>query len=173
MPILIAILALVGGAIWWWIRNNPRDALSVADDAVTIARNAPRKIAFRRQTKEHPVQGVDDPRLAVATITQAFLGLDDLPTKEARQQLHIALRQRYQLSAEDAEEMDTLSRFLIQQCQGESEAISRVARRLYKIDGSNSWDHLTEMLAAASGEEVSPRQRDAIGDLRVALRIRG
>ena len=172
MPILIALLGLVGGAIWWWVRNNPRDAISMADDAVTVARNAPRKIAFRRQTKEHPVQGVDDPRLAVATIAQAFLGLDDLPTKEDRQRLHVAMRQRYRLSAEDAEEMDTLSRFLIQQCQGETEAISRVGRRLFKIDGDGSWDDLTALLGAASGDSVSPRQRDAIGDLRVAMHIR-
>lgn len=173
MPIVIAILVLVGGAIWFWIRNNPRDALSVADDAITIARNAPRKIAFRRQTKEHPVQGVDDPRLAVATIAQAFLSLDDLPMKEDRQRLHVALRQRYQLSAEDAEEMDTLSRFLIQQCQGEREAISRVSRRLFKIDGDASWDDLTAMLTSAAGEDgLSDGQRDAIGDLRVAMKIR-
>ncbi|PTX57333.1 hypothetical protein C8N43_2000 [Litoreibacter ponti] len=172
MPVVLAILALVGGAIWWWIRNNPRDAISAAQDAVTVARNAPRKIAFRRQTKEHPVQGVDDPRLAVATIAQAFMGLDDLPTKEARQRLHTALRQHYQLSAEDGEEMDTLARFLIQQCQGETEAISRVGRRLHNIDGQNSWDDLTEMLKAASGDTLSERQREAIHDLRVALKIR-
>lgn len=92
MPILIGILTLVGGAIWWWVRSNPRDALSIADDAVTIARNAPRKIAFRRQTKEHPVEGIDDPRLAVATIAQAFIGLSALPTKEDRAGLSLALR---------------------------------------------------------------------------------
>lgn len=173
MPIIIAILTLVGGAIWWWVRSNPRDALSIADDAVTIARNAPRKIAFRRQTKEHPVQGVDDPRLAVATIAQAFLSLDDLPAKEDRQRLHVALRQRYRLSAEEAEEMETLSRFLIQQCQGERETISRVSRRLYKIDGDQSWDELTQMLSAAAGPDgLSDGQRDAIGDLRIAMKIR-
>lgn len=27
--------------------------------------NAPRKMAFRRQTREHPVEGIDDARLAL------------------------------------------------------------------------------------------------------------
>ncbi|MCY4180377.1 MAG: hypothetical protein OXD48_08910 [Litoreibacter sp.] len=111
MPVLIAILAAIGGLIWWWVRSNPRDALSIADDALTTARNAPRKIAFRRQTKEHPVQGVDDPRLAVATIAQAFIGLDDRPTKDDYDRLNVVLRKHYRLSAEDAEEMDALARF--------------------------------------------------------------
>lgn len=172
MPIIIAILTLVGGAIWWWVRNNPRDAMSVADDAVTIARNAPRKLAFRRQTKEHPVQGIDDPRLAVATLSHAYLQLDTLPTQEQNDRLHVALRKVLRFSAEEAEEMDALSRFLFQSCGGADETISRVARRLFKIDGAASWDALTEALSAAVEDAPTARQKDAIEDMRRALHIR-
>ena len=72
MPILIVVVLALGGALWWWIRSNPRDALSLADDALTLVRNAPRRIAFRRQTKEHAVEGIDDPRLAIATIAHGL-----------------------------------------------------------------------------------------------------
>lgn len=172
MHILIAILAAVGGAIWWWIRANPRDALSVADDAVTLVRNAPRKIAFRRQTREHPVEGVDDTRLAITAIALAFLNLDDLPTRDDLQRLTLVLRKHFKLSAEEAEEMEVLAKWLQTQCGGAAECVSRVGRRLYKIDGSQSWDELTEVMQQALGEDLSPRQRDALEDLRVILKIR-
>ena len=37
MPIVILLLSAIGGAIWWWVRSNPREALNVAADAVTMA----------------------------------------------------------------------------------------------------------------------------------------
>lgn len=172
MPILLAILAAIGGAIWWWVRANPRDALSIADDAVTIARNAPRKIAFRRQTKMHPVEGIDDPRLAVATIAGAFLGLDDLPTREDRDRLNVILRKTYRLDTETAQEMAVLANWLQGQCGGASETVSRVARRLFKLEGDASWDDLTGVLSELVGDDLSQRQLDAVQDLKLAFRRR-
>ncbi|CTQ33783.1 hypothetical protein [Jannaschia rubra] len=52
MAVAIAILTALGGALFWWARGNPRDALGVADDALTVARNAPRRPAL-----PSPVQG--------------------------------------------------------------------------------------------------------------------
>ena len=172
MPVIITILVAVCGAIWWWMRNNPRDALSVADDAVTVMRNAPRKIAFRRQTREHPVEGIDDTRLAITAIAMALLQLDDLPTRDDRQRLNMAIRKIFRLSSEEADEMEVLGKWLQEQCGGASQTISRIGRRLYKIDGANSWGELTKVLAAVVGQEISPRQEEAIQDLRNTFRLR-
>lgn len=171
MPILILVLTAIGGAIWWWVRNNPRDALHVADDVVTTVRNAPRKIAFRRQTKEHPVEGIDDPRIAVCGIAQAFIELDDLPTKDQRQRLHVLLRSKLRADADEAEEMEVLGRWLITQCDGATPAVSRLGRRLHKIDGQASWDLLQEVLMELVEADLSDGQKSAIEDLRHALRI--
>lgn len=172
MPIILAILAAVGGAIWFWARNNPRDALSVADDAITIARNAPRKIAFRRQHNAHPVEGIDDPRLAIAAIANAFIALDDLPTRDDRDRLHIVLRKTFRLDDATAEEMESLAQWLQHECGGAAETISRVGRRLHKFDGDASWDVLQDVLGEFAGSGLSARQQDAIGDLRTAMRRR-
>ncbi|WP_071796117.1 hypothetical protein [Natronohydrobacter thiooxidans] len=172
MHILIAIMAAIGGVIWWWVRANPRDALSVADDAITVVRNAPRKIAFRRQTKEHPVEGIDDTRLAIASIALAFVHLDDLPTRDDLQRLTLVLRKTFKLSAEETEEMEVLGKWIQTQCGGASETISRVGRRLYKIDGSTSWGALSDVLQQLVGDELTPRQHDVLTDLRLALKIR-
>jgi len=172
MHILIGILLAVGGAIWWWARRNPEDAIFAAKDAATVVRNAPRKIAFRRQHNQHPVEGIDDPRLAVAALGHAFIGLDDLPTKEARGRLNVALRKTYRLSEEDAVELHSLSQWLLEQCGGATAAITRIGRRLYKIDQSNSWDDLGAVLENLMEGEMSERQVEAVSDLKLALHIR-
>lgn len=170
MPIIILILSAVGGAIWWWVRSNPREALHTAQDAVTTIRNAPRKLAFRRQSKAHPVEGIDDPRIALCAIAQAFIELDDLPTLDQRKRLHVLLRSRLRCDEAEAEEMEVLGRWLQAQCNGPEAAIGRLGKRLYKIDGDASWDVLRDILMDLVENELSAGQTAAIEDLRVALR---
>lgn len=170
MPILILILTGFGGAIWWWIRNNPREAIDTAQDVATTIRNAPRRLAFRRQTKAHPVEGIDDYRIAIGAIAQAFVELDDLPTKEQRQTLHTMLRSKLRCSEEEANEMEILGRWLIDQCNGPSQAISRLSRRLFKLGGDKSWDLIQDILTSLVVGELSHRQVDGIDDIRLALR---
>lgn len=170
MHILMLILTAVGGAIWWWMRANPREALGVAQDVATTMRNAPRKMAFRRQTKEHPVEGIDDARIALCAIAQAFLELDDLPTRDQRKALHVMVRTRLRCSEEEAEEMEVLGRWLLTQCNGAAPAIPRLSRRLYKIDGDASWDLLQDMLMGVADGALSEGQTQAVGDIKLALR---
>ena len=82
MPILILILSVVGRALWFWVRNNPGDAFHAAQDAATVLKNAPRKLAFRKQTNARPVEGIDDPCIAICAIAQSFIELDNLPSQE-------------------------------------------------------------------------------------------
>ncbi|MEM8848592.1 MAG: hypothetical protein AAGE03_01020 [Pseudomonadota bacterium] len=172
MPILIAILAAIGGAIWWWARSNPGDALGVADDAVTMARNAPRKMAFRRQTKEHPVEGIDDPVLAMVAIGHAFIRLDGLPTREDQARLQDLSRIIWRLDQGDAEEMGALAAWLVDQCGGASAAVSRLGRRLWKIDEDASWGQLERLLAGLAEGGFSDGQDGALADLKVALHMK-
>lgn len=169
MGIIALILTTLGGALWFWARQNPGDALDVAKDAVTTARNAPRKLAFRKQMKAHPVEGIDDARIAVCAIAQAFLELDDLPTSEQRTHLNTLLRTKLRCTAEEAEEMEVLGRWLVAQCQTPDAAVTRLARRLYKIDGDASWDLMQDMLVSLVDGELNQSQLDAIADIKRAF----
>ena len=170
MPILMLILTIVGGALWWWIRSNPREAVDSAVDIATTLKNAPRRLAFRRQTNAHPVEGIDDERIAICAIAQAFIELDHLPTQEQRQRLHILLRSRLRCSEEEAEEMEVLGRWLVTQCNGGKEAIPRLGRRLKKIDSGSAWEKTQDILAELAGDALSSSQIDAVDDLRIAFR---
>lgn len=161
MAAILAILAAVGGSLFWWARSNPREALGVADDAMTIARNAPRKFAFRRQTRGHPVEGVDDPVLAIVTIGTAFQEIDDLPTKEDRQALNVAIRQIWRMTEEESEEVLSLARWLVAQCGGAQAAVDRVARRLQRLDGGDSWPLLESLLERLGQSGLSMPQIEA------------
>lgn len=170
MPILIAILAAIGGVIWWYIRSNPREAIDTAQDVVATVRNAPRRLAFRKQTNAHPVEGIDDERIAICAIAQSFIELDDLPTAEQRDRLHILVRTKLKTSEEDAQEMEVLGRWLMNQCNGPSEAITRLTRRLKKIDPGTSWTLLQEILPEIAGDGLSQAQVAAVEDLGKALK---
>ncbi len=172
MPVIIAILAAIGGALWWWVRSNPREAIDTAADVATTIANAPRRLAFRKQTKAHPVEGIDDPRIAICAIAQSFIELDDLPTIEQRKRLHVLMRSKLRCSEEEATEIEVLGRWLVTQCNTGKEAIPRLGRRLNKIDDGTAWDQMQTILTSLVESDLSHAQLDAIDDLRVAFKRR-
>ena len=171
MPFIMMALAAIGGAIWWWVRSNPREALNVAQNTAETVRNAPRKLAFRKQMNAHPVEGIDDYRIAICALAQAFLELDDLPTREQRQALDVKLRSNLRCTAEESEEMQVLGRWLIGQSGGADQSITRLARRLYALDGDASWDVLQTILTSLVEGQLSPAQASAVEDMRRAMHI--
>ncbi len=170
MPILITILMAIGGAIWWWVRRNPGDAFDMAQDAVTTARNAPRRFAFRKQTNIHPVEKVDDTHTLICAIAQAFVELDDLPTAEQRDKVTKLMSTKLGTRPKDATEIAVFGRWLVTQCTTPAQAVSRLGRRLFKIGGAQSWEPLQSVLMNLVGDDLTPSQVDAVNDLRVAFK---
>lgn len=169
MPIILLILSALGGALWFWARSNPRDAINAAQDAATVIKNAPRKLAFRKQMNAHPVEVIDDPRIAICAIAQSFIELDALPTMDQRKKLQTQLRTVLNCNKSEAEEMEVLGRWLMTQCQSPDKAITRLGRRLFKIDGDASWETLRDLIGEIVEGELSPAQIDAVAELRRAM----
>ncbi len=171
MPIVIAILTAVAGAIWWWVRSNPRDALDHASGAITTAINAPRRMAFKRQTNAHPVDSIDDPAIAVAVLGQAFVQLDAMPTQDTKNALTIGLRKTYGFSDDDISGVFAEGKWVLDYCGGPEPTIDRVGRRLWKIDQGQSWDDLQAVFMRSVQGDLSERQIDAVLGLKRALRV--
>ncbi len=173
MPFLIALAGIIVAAYVWSQRaRNARDmAVEVADMANDV-RLAARRFGFRRKTNIHPVESIEDPRLAIASIATAFLELDDLPTAEQRQRLTVQIRSQLRATQEEAQEMEVLGRWFMSECGGAEPAIARLSRKLYKLGGTEQMEPLIALLKASVSEGLSERQRDALDDIKRALRVR-
>lgn len=130
--VILGVISAIG--VWYWrltmAREAAREIGNIAGDLI----NAPRRLGFRRRANAHPVEGVDDPKLAIAAISLAFLELDGLPAREDQQALAASLSRHLSLRRDDADEMLILSRWLIGECQGPQPAITRLTKRLGKLD---------------------------------------
>jgi hypothetical protein len=173
MPFLIALLGIIGAAYFW--AQRAKGARDMAGDVVDMAndvRLAARRFGFSRKMNVHPVESIDDPRLAVAAIATAFLELDDLPTAEQRQVLMVQLRSKLRADAGEAQEMEVLGRWFMSECGGAEPAIARISRKLYKLAGAEQTENLMGILKGTVTESLSDRQRDALEDIARALRPR-
>lgn len=174
MPVLIA---LVGAAVaLWFFLNRARSAGHIAADVLDMAndvRLAARRFGFRRQANVHPVESLDDAAVAITAAALAFLELDDLPTQEGRARLVAEVRAEFGLGDRDAEEMQVLGRWLVAECGSPSAAVSRLARKVYKLRGQDAFEPLLRVIqGVAPAGGLSERQRDALEDVRLAFRIR-
>jgi hypothetical protein len=143
MPVLMAILGIIGAAYFWTQRaRNARYMLGDVGDMANDVRLAARRFGFTRKMNVHPVESIEDPRLAIAAMANAFIELDDLPTAEQRQLLQVQLRSKLRADADEAEEMEMLGRWFMSECGGADPAIARLSRKLYKIGGPSKWNPL-------------------------------
>ncbi|MCF2870244.1 hypothetical protein L0664_04120 [Octadecabacter sp. G9-8] len=154
MPVLIARLGIIGAAYFWAQRaRNARHMIGDVGDMANDVRLAARRFGFSRKMNVHPVESIEDSRLAVASIATAFIELDDLPTAEA-------------------EEMEVLGRWFMSECGGAEPAIARLSRKLYKLGGAEQMEPLLAVLKGAVKDNLSARQRDALDDITRAMRVR-
>lgn len=173
MPFLIALVGIIGAVYYW--SNRARNARDVAGEVMDMAndvRLAARRFGFKRQSNLHPVESIEDPRLAIASIATCFIELDGLPTEEDRKRLSIQLRSRLHADADEAQEMEVLGRWFMAECGGADPAISRLSRKLYKLGGAEQMEPLIDILKRAVVSDLSDKQRDALDDIQRAMRIR-
>lgn len=173
MPFLIALIG-AAGAIYFFVMRA-RNAADMATDLMDVAndvRLAARRFGFTRRHDQHPVDSIEDPNIAIATLATAFIELDDMPTREQRDLLNVHLRSTLRISSEESQELQVLGRWLMNECNGPQPAITRSARKLFKLSAGDGFEPLMQIigqLAPQSG--LSDRQRDALNDIKTAFRI--
>lgn len=172
MHILIGILGLATAAYFLVMRARrgaeiAHDMLDVADDI----RSAARRWGLSKRYNRHPIDDVNDVRLAVAGIASAFIALDDLPTSDTRHKLEAALARTYDLPAKDAQELVVLGQWLVEQSGGPNQCTPRLTRRLIKISKSPQLGPLTGILEDTVPGALSDRQKDAIDEIKRVYRV--
>ena len=175
MHILVGILGIAAAVYFFVIRA--RNAAHVAQDVVEMAgdvRAAARRFGFKRKTNVHPVETIEEPNLAIAAIATAFVEMDDLPTKEQRDALDQALRDHLDMDAATSQEATILGHWFVSECHGPETAVPRLSRKLFKINGKDSFEALLSVVNAsvvAGSGELNPKQREALDDIRRAFRV--
>lgn len=174
MPYIVAAMGAIAAIYFFVIRaRNAADIASELVGAAADVQAAARRFGFRRRANIHPVEAVDDPNVAATLVAVSFLELDDYPTDDAKTRLIRALQTEFDVSVTDAEELCVLGRWLMTECQGPQPALTRGARRLYKLTGANDFTALMTVLSAIAPENgLTDRQRDALDDLKRAFKIR-
>ncbi len=176
MPVLLGLLGTVAIAYFWIVRARnaaemTHELAGVASDVIAAAR----RLGFRRRYNTHPVESIDEPNLALSALSLAFVELAGLPTAEQHAALLRSLQSNVGQSLKDAEENLILGRWLITECNGAEPAVTRLARRLLKLDREGSFDPLMAVLddVAKAGlhGELSERQKDALAEIARIFKI--
>ncbi len=174
MPVLLAILGIIAAAYFWSLRA--RDAANMAGDLIDMAgdvKAAARRFGFTRRTNIHPVESIEDPNIAAAGIADAFLTLDDMPSREQQDKMHIQLRRVLQIDDAAAQELMVLGHWMVNECGGAQPALARLSRKLYRLEGPSALTPLMDILESALPMDgLSQRQQEAVEELRLAFRLR-
>ncbi|WP_415920945.1 hypothetical protein [Tateyamaria sp. SN6-1] len=172
MHILLGIIGIATAAFFLVLRA--RRGAEVASDVMDMAGDvaaAARRFGFRHRYNQHPVDSVEEPNLAIAALATAFIALDDLPTRDDRKRLDVALRKHLGLDAKGAEEIEVLGQWLVSECGGAQPAVPRLAKRLHRLGGADSFATLMAVLNAAARAPLSKRQSEALHDIQTAFRL--
>ncbi|MEL7257272.1 MAG: hypothetical protein AAFN80_05425 [Pseudomonadota bacterium] len=175
MHILVGLLGVAAAVYFFFIRA--RHAADVAHDVVEMAsdvRSAARRFGFKRKTNIHPVETIEDPNLAIAAVATAFVEMDDLPTKEQRDALDQALRSQLGMDASTSQEATILGHWFVSECHGPETAVPRLSRKLFKLNGKESFEPLLNVIntaVSAGSGELNQNQRDALDEVRRAFRV--
>ncbi len=176
MPVLLAILALAGAALFWMnrARNAAHVASEVADMAETVL-GAARRFGFRRKADRHPVDSIEDKKVAIGGLATAFMELSGLPTTEEKKALVVGLQSSLDLSHADAEEMTILGHWFVNCCNGPQPAVARLARQVNRLAGAEGLTTSMEVIqriAEAGGGVLSPQQGEALDEIKRVFRIK-
>ncbi|WGW03276.1 hypothetical protein [Tropicibacter oceani] len=176
MPFIIAALGALAAFYFFVIRaRNAQHMASEVLDAANDVRLAARRFGFRRQANVHPVETIEEPGIAIAALGNAFVELDDLPSKDQRDALVIALAKHGQMPSDEAQELTVLGRWLMNECGSPDQAVPRLARKLYKLQGADGFTPLLETVQAivkAGSGTLSGKQKEALDDIRRIYRIK-
>jgi uncharacterized tellurite resistance protein B-like protein len=166
MHILLAALAIaVGVGLWLW---RARIAAQAFTDTADDIRAALRRFGHHRTANVHPLDGIEDARLAAAGILAAFANMDGPLGREQIAAIAEECRRAFDVRSEEAEDIGAYGRWLIQQSSNMDESVRRLARNLVpKLTASERRQLLgmVERVASIDGGGLSDSQRYALDNL--------
>ncbi len=171
MHIVIGVIGLVTAVYFFVLRaRNAAEMTHELMDMADDVRAAARRLGFRRKHAAHPVDAIEDPNTAAATLAVAYMELHGMPTEKTHEALLHSMQSSLEIDLKEAEEQLILGRWLVNECKGPSPAIPRAAKRLYQLTGGDIGP-LLDILGSVSAAPASEQQTEAVHDIKRAFRI--
>lgn len=166
MHILGAILLIVVAAGAWLLRGQraargARDLIDVAADAQAAAR----RFRFRWESDRHPVEALEDSRLAAAGLLAAIGEMAGPLTQEQVAALAAACGRTFGAGSAESRDYAAFGRWIAGQCGSPDEAARRLTRATLRLAGPEGGSDLLAMaqaVVAAGGAPATDRQTEAM-----------
>jgi uncharacterized tellurite resistance protein B-like protein len=131
MHILLALMAVLGGGLFWWYRvREISQAASEAHDVAGRAWGKYKRYKFRKKAESAPVESVEDP-VAAAVVMMLAVAKTDGPTSDRAEAL-VEKIAREEMEVEDTTELMTFTKWVDKHVVDAND----VARRYSKLWGN-------------------------------------
>lgn len=169
MPVLLAVLSILAAvAFWYWrIRDVSNTAQDLADAAHDI-RLAARRFGFKRRANMHPIDCIEDPRMAAAGITLAVAEMDGALSQAEIDTAVVQFQSVFDVSKAEAEELTAFGRWITAQSGTKAEAVRRLSKQLLALAGAEAGPDLKRLVskvATAGGTALDSEAEDALATI--------
>jgi hypothetical protein len=152
MPFVLAAIAALGAAYVWYLRmQGAKQAAETLFEAANDVRLAARRFGFRRRLNLHPVDSIDDARIAAVTMVAALMQIDKLWDQSMSDKLVVQVQSVLGEDKTEAEELVTLARWMAGQCATNDDAVRRAGKRLMALAGAKALPDLNTMIERLLG----------------------
>lgn len=172
MPFLIAIVGLLVAAFVWY--NRIKQAGHFAGelkDAANDVRLAARRFGFKRRSNVHPIDALDDARLAAAGIVAATVQMDGMWEQSMWDAMVQQAQSVFDVALDEAEEIVTFARWIAVQGGNPHEAVRRMSRRLKRLAGKDAMADTVQMIRGVSGRGGRALSHDAQEAIETVERV--
>lgn len=174
MPALIAAIAIVIGVSYWLWRARAAAAATkdIAETAGDI-RLVFRRLGFRRISQKHPLDSVEDARLAASGIVIAIAKMDGDLTKAENDALLTECQIAFQVDKKQAADITAFGRWIASQSKTPEEVVRRLVKTVRARTQPDAWPQLIGMItnvATADGGVLDERQEEALSQVTRALK---
>lgn len=173
MHILIGLAAVLGVLLaWYWRFKMAREAAGELIGVAEDVRAAARRFSYRRKHKTHPIDAVEDPRLAAAGAALAIAAMDQPLSRAELEAASEGAEQVFGVSGQEAAEIAAFGRWIAGQANTEEEAVRRLTAVVHREAGPDAGPDLVTLVrqvATADGGPLGEREEQALDRIRHAF----
>lgn len=175
MHILLGLLALLGGLLFWYYRiREARDAAHEVTDAASDIRLTIRRLMNQGNYDVHPADSVDDARLAASGLIVVIATMDAPLSQNEINALSKNAQVTFGVTEREALDIVSYGRWVAGECGSVDEGVRRLSRRINKLAGPEAGPDTVRMIeevASADGNPLGDAELEALGTVRNILNV--